>query len=135
MMNQKDIRWKERFVNFNKAYLQLEAAIQRFDELDNLSKEGLVQRFEYTFELAWKTMKDFLESKGVEENFPRDIIKMAFQSGILDNGEVWMDMLKKRNLMAHTYNEPVFQEVLFEIKNHFFPQIQKLIHFFLKQNG
>jgi nucleotidyltransferase substrate binding protein (TIGR01987 family) len=75
MDEKKDIRWKQRFVNFEKAFLQLQDAIERFDQLDDLAKEGLIQRFEYTFELAWKTLKDYLESEGIINQFPREVLK------------------------------------------------------------
>ncbi len=130
---QEDIRWKQRFENFEKAYIQLLDAMERFDTLDDLGKEGLVQRFEYTFELAWKTLKDFLESKGEEVKFSRDVLKRAFQTEIIKNGEVWLDMLQKRNLMAHTYNENHFQEVVQAIVKQYFTEIQNLVIFFNTQ--
>lgn len=77
-MNPKEIRWKQRFENLTKAYNQLHAAMERIDQLSTLEKDGLIQRFEYTFELAWKTMKDYLESQEVTAGFPRDVIKAAF---------------------------------------------------------
>ena len=90
----KELRWRQRFENFEKAYSQLHAAIEIFDRLSNLEKEGLIQRFEYTFELAWKTLKDYLEANEVEVKFPRDVIKSAFHYELIQDGEVWMDMLK-----------------------------------------
>ena len=74
-MNAKEIRWKQRFQNFEKAFLQFDEAVSTIDELSVLEKEGLIQRFEYTFELAWKTLKDYLESQEVEAKFPREVIK------------------------------------------------------------
>jgi nucleotidyltransferase substrate binding protein (TIGR01987 family) len=133
-MNNKDIRWKQRYVNFKKAFNQLKAAINRIDELDNLAKEGLVQRFEYTYELAWKTIKDFIESKGEPEKYQKDILKKAFQLEIIDNGEIWLEMLTKRNLMAHTYNETTFEEIVKDINEKYFVEIQKLIIFFNREN-
>lgn len=129
-MNPKSIRYKQRFTNFEKAFLQLKIAIDRFDELDDLALEGLVQRFEYTFELAWKTLKDYNESEGFITQTPRETIKQAFQAGILDNGELWIEMLDKRNLMAHTYQESTFKEVIHSIKEHYFGQIEELYEFF-----
>lgn len=126
----KDIRWKQRFNNFESAYNRLKSAVERIEELDELSKEGLVQRFEYTFELAWKTIKDFLESKGEPETYQRDIIKKAFQLEIINQGELWLEMLEKRNLMAHTYNQKTFEAVVDLIHKEYFPEISKLIGFF-----
>ncbi len=133
MKNKKEIRWKQRFTNLEKAFSQLKEAVDRFDELDNLAKEGLVQRFEYTFELAKNTIKDFLESKGEDAKYPRDILKKAFQLQIIDNGELWIDMLEKRNIMSHTYNEATFVEVVTIIKNKFFSEIEKLVDFLRKE--
>ena len=134
MENKKEIRWKQRFVNFEKAFNQLKKAIDRFDELDNLAKEGLVQRFEYTFELAKNTIKDFLESKGEQEKYPRDIIKKAFQFQIIKKGDLWIEMLEKRNIMSHTYNETTFIDVVTVIKDKYFFEIEKLYQFFKKEN-
>jgi nucleotidyltransferase substrate binding protein (TIGR01987 family) len=91
-MNHEETRWKQRFTNLIKAYRQLENANKRFSELSVLEKEGLVQRFEYTFELSWKTLKDYLESQGSPVQFPRDVIKEAFSAGVIEDGETWMDM-------------------------------------------
>ncbi len=134
MENKKEIRWQQRFVNFEKAFKQLENAINRFDNLDDLSKEGLVQRFEYTFELAKNTIKDFIESKGETDKYPRDIIKKAFQLQIIENGETWIEMLEKRNIMPHTYNETTFLEIVTTIKDKYFAEIEKLYQFFKKEN-
>lgn len=77
--NPQDIRWKQRFQNFQNAFMQLDQAVSNVDKLSVLEKEGMVQRFEYTFELAWKTLKDFLEDQNVEAKFPREVIKKAVQ--------------------------------------------------------
>ncbi len=129
-MNQKEIRWKQRFENFEKAFLQLKEAIDRYEHLDDLSKEGLIKRFEYTFELAWKTLKDYLESNGVVAKFPREVLKQAFQAEIIDQGESWIDMLEKRNLLAHTYDEKNFKLALETILTSYYPELIKLYQFF-----
>lgn len=100
----RDIRWKQRFQNFEKALSTLKDALTK-QELSKLEKAGVIQIYEFTFELAWKTAKDFLEAQEVSVKFPRDTIKEAFKYDLIENGELWMDMLQKRNLMAHTYNE------------------------------
>lgn len=133
-MNSKEVRWKQRFINFEKAFYQLKEAVVKFDTLEMLEKEGMVQRFEYTFELAKNTLKDFLESKGEEDKYPREIIKKAFQLEIIDKGEVWLDMLEKRNLMAHTYDEANFRKITENIKYNYFVEIEKLVIFFQKEN-
>src|SRR5437879_9911575 len=103
-MDDKDIRWKQRFQNFEKGIIALQDAVKK-KELSDLEKAGVIQIYEFTFELAWKTVKDYLEEKKVEVKFPRDAIKEGFTYEIIKNGDVWMDMLQKRNLMSHTYNE------------------------------
>lgn len=132
-MNDKSIRWKQRFQNFDKAFHQLGSAVKQLDSLSDLEKEGLVQRFEYTFELAWKTLKDYLESQNVEAKFPRETIKMGFQFEIISGGEIWMEMLEQRNLMAHTYDEEIFESAVHQISVFFFPEIEKLHHFFISK--
>ena len=132
-MDQKEIRFQQRFSNFEKTYLQLQSAMNRFDTLNTLEKEGLVQRFEYTFELAWKTMKDYIESKGEMERSPRDVLKKSFQLEIIENGEIWLDMLANRNLMAHTYNEDTFIQIVKLIKENYFLEIEKLVNYFRKE--
>ncbi len=129
MENKKEIRWKQRFQNFEKAFLQFQKAVNSFENLDDLSKEGLIQRFEYTLELAWKTLKDYLENEEIIAKSPKDTIKNAFQIDIIDNGELWMLMLKDRNLMAHTYDEDNFNTALKNITNLYFDEIKKLYKF------
>ena len=82
--------------------------------MSDLEKEGLIQRFEYSYELAWKTMKDYLEEHGTNINpvTPRNVIKEAFSANIITDGQVWVDMLLHRNLLSHTYDFSKFQEVL-----------------------
>jgi len=132
-MNEKAIRWRQRYQNLNKAFLQLNDAVNRVDKLSTLEKEGLVQRFEYTFELCWKTLKDYLEAQEVEARFPREVIKYSFQYEIIKNGEAWMEMLEKRNMMAHTYDEAIFNEAIQNIVTVFFPEVRKLMDFLKNQ--
>ena len=132
-MTLKDIRWKQRFNNLKKAYGQLIDANEKFAALSVLEKEGLVQRFEYTFELSWKTVKDYLESKGVATQFPREAIKEAFSSGVLADGESWIDMLDNRNLMSHTYQEEVFRVVIDKIHRIYIQAITQLVEYLEKE--
>ena len=126
----KDIRWKQRFQNFKRAYNQLKASVEQVNELSDLEKEGMVQRFEYTFELAWKTIKDYLEAQEVDAKFPRQAIKQAFLYEIIEDGETWMDMLEQRNLMAHTYEESIFKKAVEKITNDYFPAITQVWIYF-----
>jgi nucleotidyltransferase substrate binding protein (TIGR01987 family) len=98
------IRWKQRFANYQKALGQLREFVAQ-PELNKFEKQGLIQCFEYTFELAWKVMKDYLEEQGLTVNSPRAAIQTAFQTQLVKDGHAWIDALEKRNLMAHTYDE------------------------------
>ena len=106
-----DIRWKQRFANFNKALTQLQKFIDK-GELSELEAQGLVKAFEYTYELAWNTIKDFLEFSGQSDIYgSRDAIRKGFQLGLITDGEGWMDMLKSRNQTSHTYNEDTARQI------------------------
>ena len=110
-MSKKDIRWEQRFANYQKALTQLQKFIDK-GELSELEKQGLIKAFEYTYELAWNTIKDFLEFKGQTDIYgSRDAIRKAFKLGLIEDGESWMDMLKSRNTTSHTYNEDVAEEI------------------------
>jgi len=107
----KDIRWKQRFSNFNKALIQLQKFIDKGD-LSELEAQGLVKAFEYTYELAWNTIKDFLEFSGQSDIYgSRDAIRKGFQLGLITDGDGWMDMLKSRNQTSHTYNEDTARQI------------------------
>ena len=97
MDNLKEIRWKQRFENFNKSYTLLKK-YSSGPIVTELEKAGIIQFFEMTFELGWKVLKDYLESEGYIVKTPRDTIKQAFQVGIIENGHVWIDALSNRNL-------------------------------------
>jgi nucleotidyltransferase substrate binding protein (TIGR01987 family) len=121
-----DLRWKQRFSNFSKALkLYSEAAITTLP--DRLSQEGLIQRFEYTFELAWKTLQDLLSERGYEDiRGPRPVLEKAFQDGIIEDGETWLKMLKSRNDTVHLYNEKVFLEIIEDVRKNYLILFQKL---------
>src|SRR3989338_6513485 len=99
-----DIRWKQRFDNLQSAYQRLRHAVQANAQApdNDLFQMALVKAFEMTFELSWKTMKDYLKYNGVEVKLPREVIKQAFANDIIADGQLWIDMLEDRNLMAHT---------------------------------
>jgi len=128
-MENTDIRWRQRFNSFLKAFSQLEGAVILSNErnLTALEEQGMIQAFEYTHELAWKMTKDFLEEKGNSELFgSKDTTRLAFKLGIIENGEVWMDMIKSRNLTSHTYNEDTAQSIVADIKNRYFAEFEKI---------
>ena len=119
-MGKADIRWEQRFSNFQKALTQLQKFIDKGD-LSELEKQGLIKAFEYTYELAWNTLKDFLEFQGQTDIYgSRDATRRAFQLGIIENGEGWMDMLKSRNATPHTYNIEVAEEICQAVTNDYF---------------
>ena len=113
-------RWEYRFDNFQRAFFLLREAIELSQErpLSNLEQEGTIQRFEYCWELAWKTLKDYLEFQGIilETATPRSVIKAAFGAGVIDRGDDWMAALDARNKMSHTYNFKVFEGVVKDIQ-------------------
>jgi nucleotidyltransferase substrate binding protein (TIGR01987 family) len=116
-----DIRWQQRFSNYLKALSQLEKFIEKGDDLNELEEQGLIKAFEYTFELAWNTMKDFYESQGETGiQGSRDAIRMAFRRGFIEDGDNWMKMIESRVRTAHTYNEETANEIAGDIKNKYF---------------
>lgn len=122
-----DIRWKQRFSNFKKASVQLTEFIEK-EELNKFEVQGLIQCFEYTFELAWKTMKDYLEQEGFSVKSPRSTIQTAFQTQLITDGHTWIDALEKRNLMAHTYDEKKAMEAESLIRNDYYKIIIELYY-------
>ena len=117
--------WKRKFENFERAFLRLKEVIDRINTLTLLEKEGVVQRFEYVFELAWKVMKAYLEEQGFEVKSPKNTIRVAFQVGLIDDGDIWMKALQIRNLTSHTYNEEILDEAISFIW-FFFSHLEKL---------
>ena len=114
-----DIRWQQRFANYQKAFKQIKDALVLSEQRDlsPLEKQGLIQAFEYTHDLAWKTMKDFLEHRGSADKIygSKDATKQAFNVGIIGDGETWMQMIQSRNQTSHTYNEEDAEEIVDEI--------------------
>ncbi|MEE9368753.1 MAG: nucleotidyltransferase substrate binding protein [Pontiella sp.] len=120
-----DIRWKQRFQNFEKSLTLLEGALA-LESPDIYQRAGLIQFFETTFELSWKLMKDYLEAEGFSEvSSPRAAIKKTFETGLIEEGHVWMELLLDRNLTAHTYNEDTADKVKNLIKQKYYPVIRK----------
>lgn len=134
-----DIRWEQRFSNYNKALTKLEESViyiqDNFlddedeidmenleDVVDELIKEGLIQRFEYTHELAWNVMKDYALFQGNSTvGGSRDATREAFKLQIINNADTWMDMIQSRNKTSHTYNEETANEIFFKIIDEYFP--------------
>ena len=134
-MNQ-DIRWRQRFENFDRAFGLLREALANGQEnLSPLEQEGATQRLEYTLELAWKCMKDYLEDSGVTISpaTPRQVIKEAFVAKIITDGQTWIDMLNHRNLLSHTYDFAVFEEAIRATADRYLPTLQSLHQFLSKE--
>ncbi len=128
-MSVKDIRWIQRFHNFNKAFSQLREAVELAQQrkLSSLEEQGLIQAFEYTHELAWNTLKDFLENSGAKNMYgSKDATREAFKAGLLKDGEIWMDMISKRNLTAHTYDEATAAKIVFAVIHSYFTEFEEL---------
>ncbi|MEI8128732.1 MAG: nucleotidyltransferase substrate binding protein [bacterium] len=124
-----DIRWKQRFDNFEKAYFLLKEAVEK-KYLSDLEKEGAIQRFEYTFELAWKTLKDYMAEQGIVAKFPTEVIKEGFKVEVIKEGEKWIEMLKTRNSTVHEYNQDKFNEIFDNISNKYLTALTELYEFF-----
>ena len=124
-----DIRWLQRFQNYQKAFAQLTQAVDlsRQRALSKLEQQGLIQGFEYTHELAWNTLKDFLEARGAAAIFgSRDTTRAAFTAGLIDQGEVWMQMIQSRNQSTHTYNEEMMTQIVTAVIQTYMAEFTKL---------
>lgn len=122
-MKDKDIRWMQRFSNYKKALFQFEKAVNitQSKEISDLEKQGLIQAFEFTHELAWNVMKDYFEYQGETDiHGSRNATRLAFQRGIVDDGHVWMEMIESRNQTSHTYNEEVANDIYCKAINNYY---------------
>ncbi len=122
----KAIRWKQRYENLSLACSLLGEAAE-IPALNRLEEEGMIRRFEYTWELAWNTLKDYLESEGIVVRFPREAIKESFAAGLLDDGEIWMEMIGARNLVAHRYDEGAFLALVTTIRSRYYPALRAMV--------
>ncbi len=117
---QNDIRWKQRFYNYQKALVQLTKFIEK-GELSELEEQGIIKAFEYTYELAWNVIKDYYEEQGeVSIQGSRDALRLAFQRGLITDGDNWMKMIKSRIASVHTYNLEVAQQINQDIHDIYF---------------
>ncbi len=125
-MTNQDIRWHQRFNHLIKALGQLTRFIEK-GALNELEKQGLIQAFEYTYELAWNTLKDYFEAQGeIGLHGSRDVFRLAFQRGLIEDGETWMEMVQSRTLTSHTYNEELVEQIAAEITQRYFPRFVAL---------
>lgn len=123
-MNNKEIRWKQRFQNFEKAFLLLQKYV-KIVKPNEIERAGIIQFFEMAFELSWKLMKDYLESTGFLLQSPRESIKQAFQTNLIEDGHIWIDALNDRNLTAHTYDEKLALQIIEVIRKKYYPEMNK----------
>jgi len=122
-----DVRWRQRFQSFQKAFSQLAAAaaLARQRRLSELEQQGLIKAFEFTHELAWNVLKDFLESRGATNLYgSKDATREAFAKELIANGNEWMDMIAARNRSSHTYNEKTAHDLTAAILSTFVPEFE-----------
>jgi nucleotidyltransferase substrate binding protein (TIGR01987 family) len=125
-----DIRWQQRFANFRKALARLTDAVElrRQRALSELERQGLIKAFEFTHELAWNTLKDYAEFKGIEGLIgSRDATRTAFKVGLIEDGENWMEMIRDRNLSIHTYDEETALSIEQKVANIYHPLFRQLL--------
>jgi nucleotidyltransferase substrate binding protein (TIGR01987 family) len=128
-MSTQDTRWLQRFSNYQKALLTLSdaAGLASTRVLSNLEQQGLIQGFEFTHELAWNVLKDYLEEQGfVGIIGSKNATREAFKNALIADGEVWMDMIKARNMTSHTYSTDVAQSIASDILQRFYPAFKAM---------
>jgi len=134
-MSNSDIRWIQRFDNFKRAFARLDEACELADQrnLSDLERQGLIQAFEFTHELAWNTLKDFLTSRGSSEKLygSKDTTRAAHATGLIEDGETWMKMIAHRNESSHTYNDEVACKIADAVRSLYAPAFDAFLHRFL----
>jgi len=119
-----DIRWKQRFENFNRALCKLQSFAQQEKETTtDINQVALIGAFEFTFELGWKTLKDYLDFGGVQVSLPREVIKQAFHHTLIEDGETWIKMLEDRNILSHVYDEQKAYAAIQSIHTYYIPAL------------
>ena len=127
-MGTADLRWRQRLESLGRALGQLEAALAALDAdpASEVIGMAVIKAYEFSFELGWKTLKDLLAYEGIDAPLPRQVIREAFAAELLPDGQVWIDMLEQRNLMAHTYDVTRAQRALVLIRGTFAPALRAL---------
>ncbi|GIX42440.1 MAG: nucleotidyltransferase [Leptospiraceae bacterium] len=126
-----DNRWIQRLENLKNAFNQLKTAIEIYSEreLNDLEKQGMIKAFEYTFELSWNTIRDFFIYQGIYDiKGSRDAIKFAFKYGLIENPDIWIEMIQSRNLTSHTYNIITAGEVIKQIIEKYYKEFNDIIN-------
>jgi nucleotidyltransferase substrate binding protein (TIGR01987 family) len=124
-----DIRWKQRFQNYKKALVTLKNAVELTTtrKLTDLEKQGMIQGFEFTFEMAWNVMKDYLEEQGITGIIgSKGTVRYAFSNGLVENGQVWLDMIESRNVSSHSYDEATANDLVAAIIGSYYHQFNEL---------
>lgn len=122
-----ELRWQQRLSNLNKAFVRLQKACAQ-TQFNELESAGLVQFYEFTFELCWKTLKDLLLFEGYEVSSPRQTLKKAFEMGLIDNIDLWLKALESRNLFTHTYDDTIAKESIDLIRQEFLAIMTSCVH-------
>lgn len=128
-MENKDVRWEQRFANYKKALARLNDAVSQATNaaLSELEREGLIQRFEYTYELAWKTLQDLIRSKGyLSIAGPNSVLSQALEDGIITDAVGWRAIKQARELLAHIYNEDTAGKIADAIVDRFVHLLNQL---------
>ena len=124
-----NVRWVQRFENYCNAMVHQRHAVNNIKNPSDLEKEGTIQRFEFTHELSWKVMKDFLSTQGIQGIIgSKDAVRHAFQNELITDGQVWMDMIQSRNKIVHTYVEGILTTEYDKILNIYFPLLDAFEH-------
>ncbi len=125
-----DIRWHQCLANYASAFNELDEAVALNNQrpLSKLEEQGLIQAFEYTYELAWNSIKDFYQAQGESDiQGSRDAIRMAFRRGLITDGDLWMEMIKSRTLTSHTYNRETARLIVSQILNNYHAAFKLLL--------
>ncbi|MFO1492565.1 MAG: nucleotidyltransferase substrate binding protein [Kiritimatiellia bacterium] len=137
-MNNPDVRWRQRLSSFRKAFSRLKSAVEltRQRKLSELEKQGFIQAFEFTHELAWNVLKNYLEDQGVQGIIgSKGATREAFKNGLISDGETWMDMIASRNQTSHTYNQETADEIVGAISSRYFDEFQHFLTRFTDLEG
>ncbi|MGA8164134.1 MAG: HI0074 family nucleotidyltransferase substrate-binding subunit [Waddliaceae bacterium] len=123
-----DIRWQQSLTSLGDALERLNEALSEPLDKNDFMLDATIQRFEFSVELFWKTLKHLLASKGRKVNLPKEILQEAYASGWLDNESLWIEMLRDRNQTSHTYRHELALEIYQRIK-HYYPAMRKTYRF------
>ena len=134
-MENKEIRWKQRFQNYEMAFSKLKEAMEQ-ENLNELERNGLIHRFEFTLDLSWKVLKDYLEEKGfIFKPSPKDTLREAQNAGLIDYGQALIDGLDIRNELSHDYSGNKFEVSEEVLREEVYPALQMLYQFFIEEGG